>query len=412
MISKLEKLLGPIANKLAQQRHLQAISSGMMMSLGLIVVGSVFLIIANPPINLDLVDLNTGNIFLKFLISWKQFALANYDVLTLPYNYTMGLVGLISAFGVAYCLAESYKMKASVYGIISMCTFLMVAAPLKDGAITMSYLGADGLFVALIISLISVEISRVVSHRIVFTFPDSVPSAVTNFVNSLMPLALNIIVIYGANLILVVLSGKSMPNLIMSFLTPAISGVDNVWMFGINGSSIVFPIVFALGIANTGLNGELVNLGKDPTAIMNLQMFRYALLGGAGNTLGLVLLMCRSKSKHISSIGRLSIVPGICGINEPIMFGAPIVLNPILSIPFLVMPCISIGLGYLVQKIGLVSMGYIVDPSFTPFFAQGFLSALDIRNVIFMIVLIIISVGVYYPFFKVYEKNTLANEAE
>ena len=226
-------------------------------------------------------------------------------------------------------------------------------------------------------------------------------------------------------MILVALSGKSMPNLIMSFLTPAISGVDNVWMFmgiylfsnilwmfGINGSSIVFPIVFALGIANTGLNGELVNLGKDPTAIMNLQMFRYALLGGAGNTLGLVLLMCRSKSKHISSIGRLSIVPGICGINEPIMFGAPIVLNPILSIPFLVMPCISIGLGYLVQKIGLVSMGYIVDPSFTPFFAQGFLSALDIRNVIFMIVLIIISVGVYYPFFKVYEKNTLANEAE
>ena len=84
--------------------------------------------------------------------------------------------------------------------------------------------------------------------------------------------------------------------------------------------------------------------------------------------------MCRSKSKHISSIGRLSIVPGICGINEPIMFGAPIVLNPILSIPFLVMPCISIGLGYLVQKIGLVSMGYIVDPSFTPFLLKVFVS--------------------------------------
>lgn len=423
MVEKLEKLLGPMANKLAQQRHLQAISSGMMMSLGLIVIGSIFLIVANPPINLDLVDLNTGNVFLKFLISWKQFAVANYDVLTLPYNYTMGLVGLISAFGVAYCLAESYKMKASVYGIISMCTFLMVVAPLKDGAITMGYLGADGLFVALIISLVSVEISRLVSNKVVFSFPASVPSAVTNFVNSLLPLALNIIVIYGVNLILVAATGKSMPDLIMSLLTPAISGVDNVWvfmgiylfsnvlwLFGINGSSIVFPIVFALGIANTGLNGELVNAGQDPTAIMNLQMFRYALLGGAGNTLGLVLLMCRSKSKHISSIGRLSVIPGICGINEPIMFGAPIVLNPILTIPFLLMPCISIGLGYLVQSIGLVSMGYIVDPSFTPFFAQGFLSALDIRNVIFMIVLIVISVAVYYPFFKVYEKNTLANE--
>ena len=103
MIEKLEKVLEPFANKLAQQRHLQAISSGMMMPLGLIVIGSLFLIVANPPINLDLVDLHTGNIFLKALIGWKQFAVANYDVLTLPYNYTMGLVGLISAFGIAYC---------------------------------------------------------------------------------------------------------------------------------------------------------------------------------------------------------------------------------------------------------------------------------------------------------------------
>ena len=187
----------------------------------------------------------------------------------------------------------------------------------------------------------------------------------------------------------------------MSILTPAISGVDNIWMFmgiylfsnilwlfGINGSSIVFPIVFALCIANTGVNAELVNAGKAPTALINLQMFRYVLLGGAGNTLGLVLLMCKSKSKHIRSIGRLSVLPSICGINEPIIFGTPIVLNPILSIPFLIMPCLSAGLGYLVQSMGLVSLGYIVDPSFTPFFAQGFLSALDIRNVIFMFVLI------------------------
>ena len=147
MIEKLEKLLEPFANKLAQQRHLQAISSGMMMPLGLIVIGSLFLIVANPPINLDLVDLHTGNIFLKVLISWKQFAVANYDVLTLPYNYTMGLVGLISAFGIAYCLAESYQMKSAVYGIIAMCTFLMVSAPLKDGGIQTSYLGADGVLI-------------------------------------------------------------------------------------------------------------------------------------------------------------------------------------------------------------------------------------------------------------------------
>ena len=262
-----------------------------------------------------------------------------------------------------------------------------------------------------------------VGTKVIFTFPASVPTAVTNFVNSLLPLAANIIIIYGLNLILMGVSGQSLPQFIMSILTPAISGVDNVWaymgifafsnilwLFGINGSSIIFPIVFTLGITNSGLNAELINAGQSAEHIMNLQMYRYAVLGGGGNTLGLVLLMCFSQVKHLKTIGRLSVIPGICGINEPVIFGAPIVLNPILAIPFVFMPCISIGLGYLAQSIGLVSMGYIVDPSFTPFFAQGFLSALDLRNVIFMCVLIVISMVVYYPFFKVYEKSIAQKE--
>ena len=393
------------------------------MSLALIVVGSIFLIIANPPINLDLVDLNTSNIFLKALISWKQWAVANYNTITIPYTMTMGLIGLMTSFGVAYSLAQKYQMNTAINGIISMSVFLMISAPVQDGQLSMSYLGSDGLFVAIIIGLLSVEICRFVGNQFVFSFPDSVPSAVTNFVNSLLPLAANIIIIYGMNLILMGTTGKALPDLIMSVLTPAISSADNLWvymgifafsnilwLFGINGSSIIFPIVFVLGLTNSGLNAELVNAGKTATHVMNLQMYRYAVLGGGGNTLGLVILMCLSKVKHIKSIGRLSIVPGICGINEPVIFGGPIVLNPILAIPFVLMPCISIGLGYFVQSVGFVSMGYIIDPSFTPFFAQGFLSALDIRNVIFMFVLIAISVAVYYPFFKVYEKSLIEKE--
>lgn len=423
MIKKLEKILTPLANKLGNQRHLQAISDGMMMSLALIVVGSIFLIIANPPINLDLVDLNTGNIFLKALIGWKQWAVANYNTITIPYTMTMGLIGLMTSFGVAYSLAKKYQMNTAINGIISMSVFLMISAPVQDGQLSMSYLGSDGLFVAIIIGLLSVEICRFVGNKVVFTFPASVPTAVTHFVNSLLPLTANIVIIYGSNLILIALTGKALPDLIMSVLTPAISSADNLWvymgifafsnilwLFGINGSSIIFPIVFVLGLTNSGLNAELINAGKEATHVMNLQMYRYAVLGGGGNTLGLVILMCLSKVKHIKSIGRLSIVPGICGINEPVIFGGPIVLNPILAIPFVLMPCISIGLGYFVQVVGLVSMGYIIDPSFTPFFAQGFLSALDIRNVIFMFVLVAISVAVYYPFFKIYEKSLIEKE--
>lgn len=425
MTERLEKILGPMSSRLGNQRHLQAISNGMMMSLGLIVVGSLFLIIANPPVNLDLVDASTANIFMKGLIAWKQWAVANYQTITIPYTMTMGLIGLVTCFGVSYCLADSYKMKAAIHGIISMCVFLMVAAPVNEGQLSMAYLGADGLFVALVIGLVSVELCRFVEKKMVFSFPEGVPQAVTDFVNSLLPLAFNIFVIYGLNLAIISFTGKTLPEMVMSVLTPAISSVDNVWaymaifafsnilwLFGINGSSIIFPIVFTLGITNTGLNAELVNAGQEATQVMNLQMYRYAVLGGGGNTLGLVLLMCFSKIKHLKSIGRLSLLPGICGINEPVIFGGPIVLNPILAIPFVLMPCLSIGLGYMVQKVGLVQMGYIVDPSFTPFFAQGFLSGLDVRNVIFMLALVALSVAVYYPFFKVYEKQLIEKNAK
>ena len=173
---------------------------------------------------------------------------------------------------------------------------------------------------------------------------------------------------------------------------------------------IIFPIVFALGIQNTGINADLVANGQDPSVVMNLQMFRLAILGGAGNTLGLTLLMMKSKSTHLKSLGRLGVVPGICGINEPIIFGGPIVFNPILAIPFIVTPIVTVGLGYLAQVMGLITPGYLVDPSFIPFFAQAYFSSMDWRNVLFVFGLVILSVIIYYPFFKVYEKNMLEQE--
>ena len=204
-------------------------------------------------------------------------------------------------------------------------------------------------------------------------------------------------------------TGKNLPNFIMSILTPAISGVDNIWMFmgiylfsnilwlfGINGSSIVFPIVFALCIANTGVNAELVNAGKAPTAIINLQMFRYVLIGGAGNTLGLVLLMCKSKSKHIRSIGRLSVLPGICGINEPIIFGTPIVLNIYLLIPFVLVPLIIGISSYLLMYMGILPLfSGVMVPWTTPPIISGLLIG-GWRVALWQFVMIVVSFVIYF----------------
>lgn len=424
LLNKLDRVLSPIGNKLGNQRHLRAISAGMMMPLALIVVGALFLIVANPPINPELVDVNNTNFFIEILLKWKEFSVNNYEMLTAPFNMTMGIFGLLSAFSISYKLAEEYEMEAPVAGLIATSLFLMISAPAIEGGISTGFLGADGLFVAIIISIISVEISRFIKvKKLEIVFPDSVPPAVTSFVNSILPVFANIVILYGFNIILLVSVDMSLPEAIMSLLTPALSVVDNIWgflllitfgnilwIFGVNGTSIIFPIVFSLGIANSGLNAELVVAGQEPTVLMNLQMFRIAILGGAGNTIGLILLMIKSKSTHLKTLGRLAIVPGICGINEPIIFGAPVVFNPILAIPFIITPIITITLTYFAQMFNIITAGYIIDPSFTPFFAQAYLSSLDIRNVIFVLCLVPVSMLIYYPFYKVFEKNQLRQE--
>ncbi|MEG0134043.1 MAG: PTS transporter subunit EIIC [Clostridium sp.] len=426
LLDKLDRVLAPIGSKLGNQRHLKAISAGMMMPLALIVVGALFLIVANPPINPELVDPNTANFFVKGLLSWKEFAVNNYAILTAPFNMTMGIFGLMSAFSIAYSLASEYEMKASISGLISTSLFLMICAPAIEGGISTQFLGADGLFVAIIISIASVEISRLIKVMgWEMKFPDSVPTAVTSFVNSILPVLANIVLLYGLNIVLVINLDMSLPQAIMSLLTPALSVVDNLWgflflivfsnvlwLFGVNGTSIIFPIVFSLGIANSGINAELVAAGSEPTNLMNLQMFRVAILGGAGNTIGLILLMIKSKSTHLRTLGKLSFVPGLCGINEPVIFGGPIVFNPILAIPFILTPVVTVSLTYFVQKISLITPGYIIDPSFTPFFAQAYLSSLDWRNVVFVLALVPLSVLMYYPFFKVFERNQLREESK
>lgn len=247
---------------------------------------------------------------------------------------------------------------------------------------------------------------------------------VATFINSLLPLLTNIIIFYGLNLLIIAKFHHNFPETVMKLLTPGVNIAGSLggfivivtlgqilWLFGVNGSSIIFPILFTLGTAQTGLNAEQFAQGEPLTHLMNLQMFRISVMGGAGNTLGLVILMMMSKNIEFKTIGRLSLIPGICSINEPIIFGLPIVFNPILGIPFVITPIVSLVLTYLAEKFSIISNGYIVDPSFTPFFAQAYLSSMDWRNVIFYLFLVIVSMVIYYPFFKIYEKGREMNQA-
>lgn len=428
----LEKYLTPVGAKLGNQRHLQALANGMMMTLPLLVIGSIFMILANPPIDPSTVNAETANFFVKFLLDWSSWATTYKDLILAPYNMTFGLLGLMTAFSVSYCLANSYKMKASISGMMTMSIYLLCCAewlPFGDtgvSGITTTFLGSDGLFVALFLSFSTVEITRLIDKLgINIKFPDSVPSMVTTFVNSLLPLLVNIIIFYGLNLILVANTGDNLPRIIMNMLTPAIEVGSNVWVYagimlfsnllwflGINGTSVVFGIVFFIGLNGTAANAAHMASGDGAFTAMNLQLFRYAMLGGAGGTLGLIALMWRSKSMKLKSLARISLVPGMCSINEPITFGVPMVYNPIMAIPYILTPSICVIIGYYAQILGWVNYGYVADPSFIPFFVQGWMSGADWRNVVLMFAMIAFSVVMYYPFYRVWEKVCVKQEQE
>lgn len=421
LIERLNNWLSPIATKIGNQRHLKSISTGMFLGLPFMVVGAFFLILANPPINIDTYNPNTANFIMKFLASWKDWAVANYDAITTPYTLTFGIIGLISAFGISYSLSKEYDLDAATNGLMTVVTFLLVCTKVEEGKIKLDYLGSNGLFVAIILGLLVVEVSRLFETKnIKLKMPDSVPPMVSTFINSLLPLLANIIIFYGINLIFISAFNNDFPGVIMDILTPGLNIAGSLggmilivtigqvlWLFGINGTSIIFPILFTLGISQTGMNAEQFANGEQMTHLMNLQMFRISVLGGAGNTLGLVLLMMYSKVPQFKMIGRLSFIPGICSINEPVIFGLPIVFNPILGIPFVITPIVSLVLTYFAEKFSIITNGYIVDPSFTPFFIQSYLSSMDWKNVIFTLFLVVVSVVIYYPFFKVFEKTQL-----
>lgn len=216
IITKLNEILSPIAEKIGNQRHLKAISSGMMFGLPFIVIGSFFLIFANPPINIDHYNPETANFFMKIMAGWKDFAVANYDLITAPYNLTMGIIGLISVFGIAFSLANEYKTNPSMNGMVASVIYLMVCTPVTKGTINLNYLGTNGLFVAIIIGLLVVEVNRVFEVKnIKLKLPDTVPPMVATFINTLVPLLTNIILFYGINLIFLATTKKIFPETVM-----------------------------------------------------------------------------------------------------------------------------------------------------------------------------------------------------
>ncbi|SCZ01947.1 PTS sugar transporter subunit IIC [Alkaliphilus peptidifermentans] len=406
----IEKYLMPPMTKLSEQRHLRAIRDGIISTMALIIIGSFFLVIAFPPIPrlAELVQPHVGNILI-------------------PFRLTMGLMAIYASYGIGYSLAKSYKLDGVSGGVLSIAAFILTLVPASiEGhgwMLPMANAGGAGMFVAIIMSIFAVEVLRFL-HKRNFTFkmPEGVPDSVARSFEALVPAAIIIVVIWTVRH----LWGFDIQGFVMDLFKPLVRGVGNslwgilvpifiitiLWAAGIHGVSVVGAIARPIWLVLLDENLQAV---ADGVAIPNIApepFFQWFIwIGGSGATLGLVFWMIFSKSKYLKSVGRASLIPGICNINEPIIFGAPIMLNPLLTIPFILGPMITGILTYFAMALNLVGRPYILAPWTLPAPIGAYLATGgDWRAVILVLINIAIMMAIYYPFFKAYEKKMLLEE--
>ncbi len=420
----IEQKLMPIANKVGMQRHMVAIRKGIIATLPLTIVGSFFTILLNFPID-----------------SVAAMIEPYREVLDIPFRYTVGLLALYATFGIASALATSYKLDALTSGILATMAFFVTAAPplrvfepiegvIDAGRfINVAHLGSGSLFGAIVTALLSVEIYRFfIVKNITIKMPDGVPPEVTNSFMALIPGGAILILFWVIRHLIGFDINAFVSNLLMPFKdvlagNSLLGGLLTVflicffWVLGIHGPAIMGPVIrpfWEISIAEnidvfqaTGNAHDLPNIFTEQF----LQWFVW--IGGAGTTLALVVLFLFSKSKYLKQLGRLSILPGIFNINEPVIFGAPIVMNPVLGIPFLVAPLVTTTLSYFLTVSGVVPMmavrlGFAIPAPIAAWMSTNW----SVMAGVLVIINFLITLAIYYPFFKVFEKQQLAREAE
>ncbi|MEC2377479.1 PTS sugar transporter subunit IIC [Bacillus thuringiensis] len=408
-----KNLSGPMA-RLSEQRHLQAIRDGVISALPFIIVGSFFLIVAFPPLPKD-----------SFISVW---ALKNQTSILIPYRLTMFIMSLYIAFGIGYNLAKSYKLDALSGAQLAVCSLLLTLTPelidKKGFMLPMTNLGGHGLFVTMIVSILSVEILRFCKkNNVTIKMPEQVPPSVSRSFEALIPAAFVIIIM---SLITVVFK-VDLHYVVYKLAAPLVKAGDSYfdviipvflitffWSFGIHGVSVVGTVARPLWDVYLGKNGEAVASGASHFPFIAPEPFYqwFIWIGGSGATLGLVLAMIVfGRSKYSKALSRTCIVPGIFNINEPVIFGLPIVLNPILIIPFVITPLVTATIAYAATAMGFVTPTHIMPPWTLPAPIGAYLATGgDWRAIVLVFINITISFLIYLPFFKMYDKNMLEIE--
>ncbi|UWS29826.1 PTS sugar transporter subunit IIC [Erwinia pyrifoliae] len=418
LFAVIENRIGPVAARLSSQRHVVAIKDGFVSSMPFLIVGSFMLLFAHPPFAAD-----SQWAFAQW---WLEMVDRHMAKIMMPYNMTMGIMAVYIAAAIAYNLAISYKMNGFMAACLALMSFLVVAAPQSNSAIPVGSLGGEGIFTAILVSLYSTELMHLLQkHHIGIKLPAQVPPKIRQSFDLLIPILAIFLTLFPLSLLIQDQFGMLLPQAIMAVFKPLISASDSLpavliavllchllWFAGIHGAAIVGGILQAFWLTNLGINQQALNSAEPVSQIFIGPFWQFFIVvGGSGSTMGLVFLYLRSRSAHLRSIAKLGLVPGMFNINEPIIFGSPLVMNPLLFIPFITAPLVNAVIAWIATRTDMVNHVVSLAPWTTPGpIGAAWSTGWDYRAVILVGVLIVISTLIYYPFFKMYERQLLQQE--
>ena len=421
--------LVPIAGRFGNNKFLIAIRDGITYSMPLILIGSFLLVIASFPVP-----------------GWENW-LGKVGISTYLWkgvDSSFNLIALIAAFAIPYSLVKQYREDGISAGVINISAFLMVTPftiPFLDesgktlgsvGGIAPSYLSSGGLFVAIVLGLLNGYVYQwFMKKDIRIKMPDGVPPAVSKSFSAIIPGAVILIfwlIIYG------LLDSLKLPNvhdivktvlgvpfsmlgstLFGNFIVVLLNGL--LWFCGVHGGNVLNnPIMKPIWLANLTENAVAHKAGQElPHVFTSVFMDNFVFIGGSGATIGLVIALAwlakrRKASQQAKVLSPLTLLPGLFNINEPTMFGLPVVLNVLTVIPFVLAPAVNLIVAYLAFSSGIVP-GTYTDPGWTmPPVVSGFLATGSWQASVLQVILIVLDILLYLPFIFNIERRWKASE--
>ena len=409
----------PFFNKISNNPYLRAIRDGFISLIPVILFSSIFLLIAFVP--------NAFGYFLPDNI---------VTVLMKAYSLSMGILAILMSSTIARSLTDNFNLKmpktrqintVSVM-IAAIISFLLLSTDLKDGAISLDYLGTKGLLTSFIIGFTIPNIYKFcVGRNITIKLPKEVPGNISQTFADIIPISLSVLFFWVFDILVRKFIGVGFSEFILELFRPLFSAADGYiglavifgamaffWFVGIHGPSIVEPAVAAIYLTNVEINFQMFSKGEHATKVLSQgSQYFVATLGGTGATLVIIFMMAFiAKSKQLKAVGKASLIPGLFGVNEPILFGAPLVLNPVFFIPFILTPVINVWLLKFFITLGM--NGFVYNLPWTTPGPLGLIIGTGFSPLVFLLVplLLVVDFIVYYPFLKTYDLQLIKQEEE